>query len=46
MFLDSVIAQCACYRPVQGLLVLSCAGRQRVVGKFSCISVYLSMQKV
>lgn len=41
-----VIAQCACYRPVQGLLVLSCAGRQRVVCKFSRISVYLSMQKV
>lgn len=45
MFLDSVIAQCACCGPVPGLHALSGAGRQRVLGKFSLISVS-EVQKV
>lgn len=43
MYLDSVIAQCVCSRTVQGSLGLNRAGRQRVVGKFPCISEYLRM---
>lgn len=43
MYLDLAIAQHACSRTVQGLLGLNFAGRQRVVAKFPCTSVYLCM---